>query len=247
MEQLMKSVLQEIVAHTTGLGIIELVKVTGTKDSTKLNAMAEDKSVVMESEFKNTIPEFEGIFGMPNLPKLDIILGIPEYKENEVVQIVRQKKGDNDLPVCIHFNNQAGDFENEYRLMSTEIVSSKVPGLKFQGANWDVTISPSQSSIQKMKFQAQANSDEKVFMVKTDKINLKFYFGDHSTHAGSFIFEHNVTGKLKNEFSYPVQQVMNILSLNGDKLMQFSDKGVIKITIDSGLAKHEYLVPAQVK
>ncbi len=243
----MKSILQEIVTYSTTIGV-DLVKITGTDKTTHLDAIAADRSVVVSSDFHQPIPEFEGIFGMPNLNKLSVILNIPEYKEKSVVNVVREKRDEKEIATEIHFNNEAGDFQNDYRLMGEEIIVNRVPTAKFKGANWDVTFSPEVSSIQKLKYQAQANADEKVFTVKTDaKNDLKFNFGDHSTHAGNFVFQHSVTGKLKNELAYPVEQVLNILNLSGSKTMQFSDSGILMIQIDSGISSYQYLIPAQTK
>jgi hypothetical protein len=46
---------------------------------------------------------------------------------------------------------------------------------------------------------------------------------------------------------WPVKQIIDILSLSGDKTMRISDQGVAEITVDSGLATYRYLIPAQTK
>jgi hypothetical protein len=97
------------------------------------------------------------------------------------------------------------------------------------------------------KFQAGANSDETQFIAKTEGTDLKFYFGDHSTHAGNFVFQNNVTGSLSKTWNWPVSRVLSILGLQGDKVMRFSDEGVVEITVDSGLIEYRYLIPAQRK
>jgi hypothetical protein len=119
--------------------------------------------------------------------------------------------------------------------------------LKFNGATWNITFEPTVAAIQRLKMQAQANSDAPNFQVKIENKNLKFLFGDHSTHSGNFVFQPNVTGTLKHTWSWPVSQVMSILSLTGDKTMQISDSGCMQITVDSGLAVYNYILPAQTK
>ena len=74
-----------------------------------------------------------------------------------------------------------------------------------------------------------------------------FSFGDASTHAGEFVFEAGVTGKLKQSWSWPVTQVMSILALAGDKTIRIADAGAMQITVDSGLAEYNYILPAQSK
>ncbi len=75
----MKDHLLDIVQHTHGLGVIDLVKITGTDSDTQLEALAEDRSVIVQAKFKGVVAEFVGTFGMPNLGKLNTILNIPEF------------------------------------------------------------------------------------------------------------------------------------------------------------------------
>ena len=92
-----------------------------------------------------------------------------------------------------------------------------------------------------------ANPTESTFVSKTVDGDLVFYFGDHSTHAGNFVFAHDVPGELKREWHWPTQHVINILSLDGDKVLRFSDDGAAQIIVDSGIAEYTYILPAQAK
>ena len=83
----MKDTLQDIVKHTHSLGFIDLVKIVGDDKKTELDAMAEDRSVVVKSEMKSSVNEFQGTFGMPNLGKLDILLKLPVYKDNAQITV----------------------------------------------------------------------------------------------------------------------------------------------------------------
>ena len=243
----MKDYLQDIVLHTHGLGFIDLVKIEGSDEATTLEGLAEDRSVIVKATFKNTVAEFMGTFGMPNLNKLDLLLKIPVYKDNAKLELLRQERNGTEVPVGIHFENDGGDFKNDYRFMNAEIINEKLKTVKFKGAAWDVEVSPTMASVQRFKMQATANAEETVFTVLTDGTDIKFKFGDASTHAGEFIFATGVTGSLKNEWAWPVQQTLAILSLDGDKVMKFSDQGAMQIQVDSGLATYEYILPAQSK
>lgn len=243
----MKDYLQDIVQHTHGLGIIDLVKITGTDQETAIDAIAEDRSVIVQAKFKNPVPEFVGTFGMPNLGKLNTILNIPEYKEDAKLSINKQNRNNEDVPVGIHFENKGGDFKNDYRFMTSEVINEKLKSVKFKGVNWDVQITPAVQSIQRMKFQAAANSEENTFVAKTDNGKLKFFFGDHSSHAGDFVFQDGVTGTLSKAWNWPVSAVISILGLPGDKELKFSDAGAAMIVVDSGIAVYNYILPAQQK
>jgi hypothetical protein len=177
------------------------------------------------------------------LGKLNTILGIPEYREDARLTITKKE----DAPTGIHFENSSGDFKNDYRFMSAEIVNDQLKTVKFKGVRWGVEIEPSVAAIQRLKFQAQANSGETTFIAKTENNNLMFYFGDHSSHAGNFVFAHDVAGSLTKAWSWPLSAVISILSLSGDKMIRFSDEGAAQITVDSGLAIYNYILPAQTK
>ena len=240
----MKDHLQDIVQHTHSLGIIDLVKVVGTDSQTIIEAVSEERSAIVQAQFHNPVPEFVGTFGMPNLGKLNTILNIPEYKEDAKLSITKKDDG---APNGVHFENKAGDFKNDYRFMSAEIVNDKLKTVKFKGVKWGVEIEPSVAAIQRLRFQAQANSEETTFIAKVESGNLVFYFGDHSSHAGNFVFAHDVAGSLNKAWSWPVSAVISILSLAGDKMIRFSDEGAAQITVDSGLAVYNYILPAQQK
>jgi len=243
----MKDFLQDIVQHTHNLGFIDLVKVMGTDTETIIEGLAEDRSVIVKGKFKTPIAEFIGTFGMPNLSKLNILLNIAEYKDEANIKINTQERNGENVPVGLHFENVKGDFKNDYRFMTSEVINDKLKTVKFKGVNWNVEIEPSVAAIQRLKMQSQVHSEETTFIAKTDEGHLKFFFGDHSTHAGDFVFQHDITGSLKHAWHWPIQQVMSILNLAGDSKMHFSDEGASMITVDSGLAVYDYILPAQQK
>ena len=243
----MKDFLQDLVAHTHSLGFLPLVKVSATDKEAAIESMAEDRSVIMTAKTKESVDEFEGTFGMPNLNRLDILLKCPEYKENFTINVVKQDRNGETVATGLHFQNGAGDFENDYRFMNQDIINEKLKTVKFKGASWDIEFEPSMASIQRFKFQSAAHSDENTFQVTTKDGNLVFSFGDATTHAGNFIFHAGVSGKLKQSWSWPVTAVQSILNLTGDKTMRIADVGALNITVDSGLAVYEYILPAQSK
>jgi hypothetical protein len=56
-----------------------------------------------------------------------------------------------------------------------------------------------------------------------------------------------VSGTLKRSWSWPIKTVIGILDLTGDKTFKISDDGAAMITVDSGLAVYNYILPAQSK
>jgi hypothetical protein len=242
----MKDILQDVVAHTHALGFLSLVKVTN-EAGTQIDSMAEDRSVILSAETANPVAEFVGTFGMPNLDKLSLHLKNPEYKDSAKIEVVQAERNGETIPTHIHFENAAGDFQNDYRFMNKAIIEEKLKTVKFKGASWAVEFQPSMASIARMKLMAAAHSEEPTFNVKTVDGNLVFSFGDASTHAGEFVFQHGVEGTLQHTWSWPVAQVQAILNLDGDATMSISDQGAMKISVNSGMATYDYILPAQSK
>lgn len=240
----MRDHLLDLVEHTYDLGCIDLVKITGTDQETAIFGIAEDRSVIVEGKFANPVADFMGVFGMPNLSKLKVLLNLGEYKEDAKLSITRKDTG---APDGINFENKTGDFKNNYRFMASEIVTEKAKTVKFKGVNWNLEFVPTIASIQRLKMQAQANAEEVNFQAKTENGDLKFVFGDHSTHSGNFVFQPSVQGQLKRAWSWPIKTVISILDLTGDKTFKISDDGAAQITVDSGLAVYNYILPAQSK
>ena len=244
----MKDILQDVVAKTHALGFLNLVKVTGA-DTTTIESMAEDRSVILTADTNEAVAD--GTFGMPNLDKLALHLKNPEYQKDAKIDVVKAERNGETIPTHIHFENAVGDFQNDYRFMNQQIIEEKLKSVKFKGANWDVTFNPSMASIARMKLQSAAHSEEPTFNVKTvqtgDATDLVFSFGDASTHAGEFVFQHNIEGSLQHTWAWPVAQTQAILSLGGDITMSISDQGAMQIAVDSGLATYNYILPAQSK
>jgi hypothetical protein len=240
----MRDHLLDLVSHTFDLGCIDQVKITGSDTETTISGLAEDRSVVVEGTFANPVGDFIGTFGMPNLSKLKILLNLQEYKDDAKLTISRKESGALDQ---LNFENKLGDFKNSYRFMATEVANERIKTVKFKGANWNIEFEPTAAAIQRLKMQAAANSEENNFQAKTEDGDLKFYFGDHSTHAGNFVFQPGVTGQLKRAWSWPIKTVISILDLTGDKTFKISDDGAAMITVNSGLATYNYILPAQSK
>jgi hypothetical protein len=181
---------------------------------------------------------------MPNLGKLKTLLNLQEYKEDAKLGITKGSTGE---PDGITFENKIGDFKNNYRFMASGIVNEKLKTAKIRPVTWHIEFEPTNAAIQRMKWQMSANVEEANFQAKTEGNDLKFFFGDHSTHSGNFVFHPGVSGQLKRAWAWPAKQFVSIMDLTGDKKVRISDDGAAEITVDSGLAVYQYLLPAQSK
>lgn len=244
----MKDILQDLVNHTHSLGFIKMLKVTAENDSTAIDTMAEDRSVILTALTHTPVKEFTGVFGMADLDKLAYHLKNPEYnKENATIVVKSEVRDGNTVPTHIHFENENKDFKNDYRFIMKEIIDERLKSVKFKGSTWDVVIEPGLADISRLKLMAGAHSEETIFEVKTEDDNLNFYFGDLNTHAGSFTFHKNIGGSLQRPQSWPIDRVISILNLDGNKTMSITDQGAMMITVDSGMVKYNYILPAQQK
>ena len=244
----MKDILQDIVGHTHNLGFLNIVKITGDNEATKIDSMAEDRTVIMLGETNAPVPEMAGVFGMPQLNKLKYLLDGSEYKDNAKIELQYAQRNGENVPVGIHFENKDGDFKNDYRFMNTEIINEKLKSVKFKVPKWDVELTPSLAAIQRFSFQAGANTEHTTFLAKTDGDKLKFVFGDASTHGGEFVFAQNVSGSLNKGWTWPVAPILAILKIadvNNTKMSFSGDGGAVMITLDSGIATYKYIIPAQ--
>ena len=243
----MIDILRDIVKHTHGLGFLDLVKITGTSDETTIDSMAEDRSVILQGSFHKPQTEMDGTFGMPQLGKLDIHLKCPEYKEKAKITVLKGTRNSTEVPTGIHFENEKGDFKNDYRFMNAEIINEKLKTVKFKGVKWDVEIEPTVASVQRFNFQSIANTEHISFVVRTENNDLIFTFGDQASHGCEFVFAGDVKGTLNKGWSWPVAQVLQILKLSDSAkvTLHFSNEGAMMVTVDSGLGKYQYIIPAQ--
>lgn len=178
------------------------------------------------------------------MEKLEHHLKNPEYKDDAVIKVVNVTKNENTYPDHIYFENSTGDFRNEYRFVHSLLIDQKMKGVALQDPKWVVEFKPTIESIKRLKLQSSANKEEKKFQVKTERSNLIISFGNAASHAGSFVFQADVEGILKHSWEWPVDPVMSVLNLDGEKTMFLADNGGMKIEVDSGMVIYEYIIPA---
>jgi len=243
----MRDELLDLVSHTHDLGCIDFIKIEGEDNKTDISGLAADRSVVVQANFLTPVNEFKGTFGMPNLSNLKSLLSIAEYEDGKITVKREDRNDTKNTPVSLYFQNKTDDFNNNYRFMVSDVVNNALSGLTFNISTWDVEFAPSSLSIQRLKLQAQAIPEVKTFTVATEDNSLIFQLGEEATHSGSFTFQNDITGNINKNWKYPIRQVINILDLSGDKHIYISDMGAMKITVNSGIASYDYILPAMTK
>lgn len=243
----MKDFLQDLVAHTHTLGVLPNIRINAAGERAIIDAVSDDRHVVLMATTHSKIPGLTGVFGMNNLHKIDLHLKCPEYKENSKINLILENTGNEEKPTGIHFENENGDYQNDFRFMNKSLLDLTMKNFEFECSNWDVEFQPSQQGIQRFKFQVAAHTEETLFHVTTVDNNLVFSFGDVNTHAGSFVFHSGISGKIKKNWLWPKSTVLSVLNLDGDKTIKITDQGALQITVDSGITEYNYIFKAHVK
>ena len=243
----MRDYLIDIVKHTVPLGAFTNLRIDGGDSGTEVSATEAERQMVLRGKLHAPVSDFKGLFGVPNLPQLNTILNIPEYQdEGAKYSITRQDREGESQAVSIHLENAAGDFKNDFRLMASKIIDSMEPKLAFNVKNWPVEFVPSVAAQQKLKFQMQANPEEKAVTFRIEDGNIKAVLGDASSHNGSFTFHTGVDKAVKKTISVPVLYVSSVLALSGDKMIHMGDLGMM-ISVDSGIGNYDYILPMLTK
>ena len=118
----MKDVVLDIVKHTAGLGFIESVKVTGTEEETRIDAMDTDRTVILNAKLHTQVPDLIGEFGMGNLSFLNGISHLPNYKEDDAtIKVVRRDRNGEEQPENLLFEDSHGNTDT-YRCFETKVL-----------------------------------------------------------------------------------------------------------------------------
>lgn len=243
-----RDIVQDIVKHTAGLGFITSVKVTGTDEGTSLDAMDADRTVILQAKLHNTVPEFNGEFGLGNLGFLAGVTALPNYQTDDAtVDVVARDRNGVSSPDHLMFKDVDGNTD-QYRFMSKEIIEQTLQTVKFKGVEWDVTLEPTKAKVNELQAVAGIYGGiEPNFTVKTEDGNLIITVGAaDGSFTGKRTFANNVNGEITEGYAWPLNQVLAILRLgmSGTCVMQISKKGALMISVDSGIGKYDYILPA---
>lgn len=243
-----RDIVQDIVKHTAGLGFITSVKVTGTDESTTLDAMDADRTVILQAKLHNTVEEFNGEFGLGNLGFLAGVTALGNYQTDDAtVEVVARDRNGVSSPDHLMFRDADGNTD-QYRFMSKEIIEQTLQTVKFKGVEWDVTLEPTKAKVNELQQVAGIYGGiEPNFTVKTEGSDLIVTVGAaDGSFTGKRTFAKNVTGEITEGYAWPLAQVLAILKLgmSGTCVMQISKKGALMISVDSGIGKYDYILPA---
>lgn len=254
MTENLRELLLDIIKYTTGTGIVDAIKIENEEENgsmvTRVNAMDDNKSVIIKGKLNEPEPRFVGSVGMSRLSILKGFAELASHKtDNATVEIKTAERQGNIVSEEIVFTDEKGT-SSVFRLMSGDII----PNAKFLGAKWTVEFTPDKSTL--AEFAQKVNilsSLEQVFWPSFEDGVLTFHIGEKgSTHYTNCIMtKDGGQGKLSanNKMFWPNSLVLNILKLDSDNTSTFkiSEDGAAMIEIKSKNAVWQYILPAKMK
>lgn len=246
----MREKLLDIIKHTSGLGFVEAVRVTGTETSTVFEAMDDERTIIIRAELKEPEPSLAGEFGMRNLGLLQGLLNHSPYRADTAkLEIKRKERNGVDAPEQLEFSTEGGKDKADFRFMSASLLPAQA---QLKHNTWDVSVDPTDSKIQEFASLAgMYASIEQFFSVATDEGALQFQIGDPngSNHSASMTFADGVKGEIKTSMYWPINQVLTVLKVGkGEKpQMQIMNLGALRINLETDHAKYSMILPARKK
>jgi len=240
--------LKDILTQTHGLGFIDMMKIESSDTETKIAAMDDSKTVVINGTLKSVLKELDGTVGLSRMAVLQGYLKFPPFKTDDAtVEITTTNRDGEDIPTEVSFSSPDGH-ASSYRFMHRDVIDEQIQVPNFKGATWDVVITNTDSLMKDLSyFNGVLGSFEPVFTAKTDGTDLNFYIGSGATDRATVPVAKGVSGTL-NGATWRLVETLAILKLAAkadDCTLSFSNKGVLKIEMETALGTYEYLLPAQ--
>ena len=199
--------------------------------------------------FADALEGVDGEFGLSNLSLLSHIANDSEFnsKDSKLEMVYDNKNGEK-VAVELTYVNKSKSYIN-YRFMSKQLIPDQP---KFMQPQWDVVIKPSKAHVQQFAWASSGlGAYEQYFIPKIQNGDLKFFIGEEDTanQRGGVVFATDLTEKFEAQHKWKIQHIMTVLKLadTADCEMAFSNKGVIQITLNTGLGNYRFIFPAKVR
>jgi len=244
-----KDIFKDILKHTHGLGIFEMVKITGSLESTEIETVDPDKTVIFKGETHNPVPDFvDSTIGLSRMGVLQGYLQYPGFDDDSAkVEVVKQERNEETVPTEIKFVSADGN-DAHYRFMLADVINQQLKSIKFKGAEFDINIVPTQKNLKDLGyFNSGLGGYEANFSPKTDGTQLFFHIGDGVSDRTKILISNDIDGSITKDWRWPLDIVLRILKLSdsGNCVMSINDQGLLQIIVDSGISKYTYLLPAK--
>lgn len=165
--------------------------------------------------------------------------------------VVTEEKTEDIIDQLIFFRPNP-KVQNNYRVIDRRMIPSQHT-LKIT-PDWDIEFQPTKNAIDMFSSQASIGVDEYFgFVTSVDDEDGKNKLYAQMGQAGNealLEFHNNISddAEFKKSWMWPIDHVLKILKLgeNGaETKISLLDKGLLKITLDTGLASYDYILPAK--
>jgi hypothetical protein len=244
-----KDILKDVLKHTHGLGIFEMVKITGDLENTDIQTVDPEKTVIFKGKTVNPVPDFvDATLGLSRMGVLQGYLNYPGFdNEDATVEVVRQERNGEDIPTEVAFKSTDGNDAN-YRFMLADVVNQQMKDITFKGADFPVNIVPTAKNLKDLNyFNGILGAYEATFSPKTDGTNLTFHIGDGVSDRAKVHINSTIDGSIARDWKWPLDIVLKILRLSDSAncVLSINDQGLMQIKVLSGLGEYTYLLPAK--
>ena len=244
-----KNILKDVLKHTHGLGIFEMVKITGDLEKTEIQTVDPEKTVIFKGKTVNPVPDFaDATLGLSRMGVLQGYLQYPGFdSEDATVQVETQDRNGEVVPVEVAFKSTDGNDAN-YRFMLADVVNQQMKDITFKGADFEVNIVPTAKNLKDLGyFNGILGAYEATFSPKTDGTDLTFHIGDGVSDRAKVHINGNIDGGIKRDWKWPLDIVLKILRLSDSAncVLSINDSGLMQIKVLSGLGEYTYLLPAK--
>ena len=244
-----KDVFKDVLKHTHGLGIFEMVKLIGTVESTEIETVDAEKTVILKGKTLNPVPDFvDSTVGLSRMGVLQGYLQYPGFDSDDAtVKIETQERNEETVPVEVAFTSVDGN-DAHYRFMLADVINQQLKDIKFKGAEFDINIVPSVKNLKDLSyFNSVLGTYEGNFSPKTNGTELHFNIGDGVSDRTQILINNDIDGSITKDWRWPLDIVLRILRLSDSSnvVMSINDEGLLQIIVDSGIAKYTYLLPAK--
>lgn len=243
-----KDCFKEISTYVSATGFFTKIKVTSSSKATTVEAIEKDKQVILKAQFIDPVDGLDGEFGLSNLSLLGTITSDSEYSLKEtVVDVVYETKNNEKIPTELSYVNRSKSSIG-CRFLAKQSVPAQP---QFNEPVWDVIVKPSKLIINQFNWAANGLAAyEQYFMPKIVNGELKFFIGNETggDQRAGIVFDSNRSEQFEIDKRWKIALLQNVLKMSDscDCEMALSTKGAIQITLNTGIAKYRYILPAKV-
>lgn len=239
----MREILSDVLKQVHGLASV--IKVTGTSDQTRFQAVDDKKTLVIDGFAKGAVTGFEGEFGLSNLALLQGLLDFASYRTDTASVSIKRRDWKGSTTVeQIEFRDAKG-LGADFRCMAPEAVPDQATLTKI---SWDIEFVPDRGKLAEFqKLVTLCKEVDENFSVKIEDGNLIFTIGTASaaTHRASMAF-HEVAGKtLRAGLQFNSAQFLKLLSVSGSEgTLALSERGLLSVACETEYGSYRYYLRA---